>query len=129
MVKRIVTGALQGDQKALLTLVEILRTTGGFEPTDVEGLLPDNYETILDAYVEDASARRRHEGLDPIRTRRRPIMRTRSELRSTWRRRDGLVVFLQQASRRSTRARSFMHNWHIDAIVHAWRGHRGSSRG
>ena len=30
MVKRLVAGALQGDQKSLLTLVEILRRTGGF---------------------------------------------------------------------------------------------------
>ena len=51
MVKRMVAGALQGDQKALLTLVEILRLTGRFEQTDIEGLLPDNYESILDSYV------------------------------------------------------------------------------
>lgn len=52
MVKRIVSGALQGDQKALLTLVEILRRTGSFEPKEVDELLPDNYEALLDAYVE-----------------------------------------------------------------------------
>jgi len=51
MVKRIVAGALQGDQKALLTLIEILRRTGRFEETVVENLLPDNYEAILDSYV------------------------------------------------------------------------------
>jgi hypothetical protein len=52
MVKRMVAGALQGDQKALLTLVEILRRTGTFEPAEAQGLLPDNYEAILEAYVE-----------------------------------------------------------------------------
>jgi replication-associated recombination protein RarA len=52
MVKRIVAGALQGDQKSLLTLVEIMRRTGRFEQTEAEGLLPDNYESILDSYVQ-----------------------------------------------------------------------------
>ena len=52
MVKRIVSGALQGDQKQLLTLVEILRKSGGLEPRQIEGLLPENYETVLDAYVQ-----------------------------------------------------------------------------
>jgi hypothetical protein len=52
MVKRMVAGAMQGDQRQLLTVVEILRKTGGFEPNDVEGLLPENYESLLDAYVE-----------------------------------------------------------------------------
>ena len=51
MVKRMVAGALQGEQKALLTLVEILRRTGQFEETDVGDLLPGDYETILDTYV------------------------------------------------------------------------------
>ena len=52
MVKRLVAGALQGDQKQLLAMVEILRRTGNFEPGDVEDLLPDDYEAILDAYVD-----------------------------------------------------------------------------
>jgi hypothetical protein len=52
MVKRLVAGALNGDPKGLLTLVEILRRSGGFEPKDVQSLLPDNYEDILSAYVE-----------------------------------------------------------------------------
>jgi hypothetical protein len=52
MVKRIVAGALQGEQKALVTLVEILRRSGQFQPADVEDLLPDNYAQILDAYVQ-----------------------------------------------------------------------------
>lgn len=51
MVKRIVAGALQGDLKALMTLVEILRRTGKFEETDIQGLIPDDYENILDSYV------------------------------------------------------------------------------
>lgn len=52
MVKRMVAGAMQGDQKQLLTLVEILRRTGQFEQIDVDSLLPDNYESILATYVE-----------------------------------------------------------------------------
>jgi len=52
MVKRMVAGAMQGDQRQLLTLVEILRKTGTFEPVDVEGLLPDNYQSLLETYVE-----------------------------------------------------------------------------
>jgi hypothetical protein len=53
MVKRLVSGALQGDQKALLTLVEILRRTGQFQPgSEPQDQLPDNYEAILDAFVE-----------------------------------------------------------------------------
>ena len=53
VVKRIVTRALQGDQKELLTLFEILRRTGSFERSSDEAdeLLPDDYEAILDAYV------------------------------------------------------------------------------
>ena len=52
MVKRIVSGALQGDQKALLTLVEILRRSGQFQqPPEAQDLLPDDYQAILDAYV------------------------------------------------------------------------------
>jgi len=52
MVKRMVAGALQGEHKALLSLVEILRRTGKFEETDIDGLLPDDYESILDSFVE-----------------------------------------------------------------------------
>jgi Family of unknown function (DUF5681) len=51
MVKRIVAGALQGDQKSLVTLVEILRRTGQFQPAEPESLVPENYQAILDAYV------------------------------------------------------------------------------
>jgi len=51
MVKRIVAGALQGDLKALMTLVEILRRSGKFEEKEIDSLLPDNYENILDTYV------------------------------------------------------------------------------
>ena len=51
MVKRIVSGALQGDLKALMTLFEILRRAGKFEESAVEGLLPDDYQSILDSYV------------------------------------------------------------------------------
>ena len=52
MVKRMVAGALQGDQKSILTLVEIMRRTGLFEQGDVQSLVPDNYAEILDSYVQ-----------------------------------------------------------------------------
>ena len=52
MVKRMVAGALQGDPKAVLTLVDILRRSGGIEPAEAEGLLPENYESILDSFVQ-----------------------------------------------------------------------------
>ena len=51
MVKRMVSGALQGETRALLTLVEILRRTGRFEEPAIDALLPENYEDILEAYV------------------------------------------------------------------------------
>ena len=52
MVKRLVAGALQGDHKALVSLVEILRRTGTLAHREQENLLPDDYEAILEAYVE-----------------------------------------------------------------------------
>ena len=52
MVKKMVAGALQGDHKAMLTLVEILRRTGSFEHAEVQSLVPQNHEEILNAYVE-----------------------------------------------------------------------------
>ena len=51
MVKRMVAGALQGEHRSLLTLIEVLRRTGRFEDTDIDRLLPDDYEAILDSYV------------------------------------------------------------------------------
>jgi hypothetical protein len=55
MVKRMVAGALQGDQKAVLTLIEIMRRTGQFEQIEPQNLLPDNYETLLDSFVQQHS--------------------------------------------------------------------------
>lgn len=51
MVMRMVAGALQGDPKALITLVDILRRTGQFAQAEPAALLPDDYESILDSYV------------------------------------------------------------------------------
>jgi hypothetical protein len=51
VVKRLVAGGLQGDQKQLLALVEVLRRMGSVGPAEPEALLPDNYEAFLDAYV------------------------------------------------------------------------------
>jgi hypothetical protein len=51
MVKRMVAGALQGEHRSLLTLIEILKRTGRFEDTTIDNLLPDDYEAILDSYI------------------------------------------------------------------------------
>jgi len=58
MVKRLVTGGLQGDQKALMALIEVLRRTGRFDApaTEAADLVPDNFESILDAYVKARQA-------------------------------------------------------------------------
>lgn len=53
MVKRLVAEALQGNHKTMMTMVEILRRNGKFEETDIDSLLPDDYESILDTYVTD----------------------------------------------------------------------------
>lgn len=53
MVKRLVAEALQGNHKTMMTMVEILRRNGKFEDTDIDSLLPDDYESILDTYVTD----------------------------------------------------------------------------
>ncbi|OGS66387.1 MAG: hypothetical protein A2522_00370 [Gallionellales bacterium RIFOXYD12_FULL_53_10] len=53
MVKRLVAEALQGNHKTMMTMVEILRRNGKFEDTDIDSLLPDDYESILDSYVTD----------------------------------------------------------------------------
>lgn len=52
MVKRLVAGALQGDYRALLNLVEILRRTGRLENVQIDSLLPADYESVLDSYVQ-----------------------------------------------------------------------------
>ena len=51
MVKRVVTNALNGDARAILLLIDILKRTGHFDAQDAEDLLPDDYEAILDSYV------------------------------------------------------------------------------
>jgi len=51
MVKRIVSDGLQGNLKSLMTVFEILRRSGKLEETDIESLLPADYEDILDNYI------------------------------------------------------------------------------
>jgi hypothetical protein len=51
VVKRLVAGALQGEPRALLNLVEILRRTGKFDEIDSGSLLPDDFADVLDSYV------------------------------------------------------------------------------
>jgi hypothetical protein len=57
MVKRMVAGALQGEHRSLLTLIEILKRTGRFEDTTIDSLLPEDYEAILDSYVAQRQKR------------------------------------------------------------------------
>lgn len=51
VVMRLVAGALQGEQRALLNLVEVLRRTGKFDEIEPDSLLPDDFADALDAYV------------------------------------------------------------------------------
>jgi ABC-type sulfate transport system substrate-binding protein len=51
MVKRMVADALQGDRKAQLTLVDVLRKTGRLEQADFDSVLPNDYEDILETYI------------------------------------------------------------------------------
>jgi len=63
IVKRLVASALQGEQRALRTLVEILQRAGRFEETDAKDLVPDDFEAILEAYVsrrQKASTVKKH---------------------------------------------------------------------
>ena len=52
MVKRLVSEALQGERRSLITLIDIMRKTGQMDEVEVQGLIPDNYESILDSFVE-----------------------------------------------------------------------------
>ena len=54
MVKRLVSGALQGDAKQLMAMVEILRRLERADSSPVEGLLPDNHAALLADYVASA---------------------------------------------------------------------------
>lgn len=51
MVKRLVNGALQGDYKALIALLEILRKNGRMDTTGAEQIFVEDYQSILDDYV------------------------------------------------------------------------------
>lgn len=51
MVKRLVNQALQGEQRSFLTLIEVMRRTGKLDLMEPESLLPENYESALDAFV------------------------------------------------------------------------------
>ena len=57
IVKRMVNHALNGDQKALLTLLEIMRRTGRFDAPSAEALLPENYEELLEAFIQHRQRR------------------------------------------------------------------------
>jgi hypothetical protein len=57
IVKRVVNSALAGDQRALLNLLEIMRRTGRFDAPAAETLLPDNYEELLEAFVQQRQRR------------------------------------------------------------------------
>ena len=58
MVKRLVAEALQGERRSLITLIDIMRKTGQMEEVEVQGLIPENYESILDSFVERQQAKK-----------------------------------------------------------------------
>jgi len=59
MVKRMVAEALQGDRRSLLAMIDIMRRTGQLEEVEIEGLVPENYESILEAYVDRQSSKKK----------------------------------------------------------------------
>lgn len=52
MVKRLVTGALQGDNRSLKNLLDIFKITQRLDAKELESALPANYASILQRYVE-----------------------------------------------------------------------------
>jgi len=58
MVKRLVAEALQGERRSLITLIDIMRKTGQMDEVEVQGLIPENYESILDSFVERQQAKK-----------------------------------------------------------------------
>ncbi|SDH02998.1 DUF5681 domain-containing protein [Propionivibrio dicarboxylicus] len=55
MVKRLVAEALQGEKKSLLVLFDILKRSDRLDGTETVDLVPNNYEAILEAYVQRRS--------------------------------------------------------------------------
>lgn len=51
VVKRLVADTLQGNQRTLMTMIEIMRRTGKFEESDTNEILPDDYASILDTFI------------------------------------------------------------------------------
>lgn len=68
MIKRMVAGALQGDQKSMVTLIEILKRANQLREIEEIGeeIMPEEYEKILEDYV-----RRRLEAQKPDKRRGR----------------------------------------------------------
>ena len=118
MVKRIVAGALGGEQKALLTLVEILRRTGQFEETDMGELLPGDYEAILDTYLAQRQTQRHEESHNEVIPRGPTMKLSKQEEAYLAAIGSDLKVFLRQAFETIYPGKAFLDNWHIDAIVH-----------
>lgn len=51
MVKRMVAESLQGNLRALMTMIEIMRRHGKFDERDDEALAPGDYSEILDSFI------------------------------------------------------------------------------
>jgi hypothetical protein len=51
VVKRMVAESLQGNLRALMAMVEIMRRHGKFDETDAEEMLPGDYSAILDSFM------------------------------------------------------------------------------
>ena len=59
MIKRMVADALQGDRRVLMNMFEMLRRSGKLEDTAIQNLLPDDYESALDAFVTSRAKQQR----------------------------------------------------------------------
>jgi len=51
MVKRMVTEALQGNNKTMMAMFEMLRRAGKFDENDEDDQLPNDYQSILDSFI------------------------------------------------------------------------------
>ena len=47
MIKRLVLSALNGDHKALITILEVMRKTGRLEAIESAGLVIDDYQDVI----------------------------------------------------------------------------------
>ena len=118
MVKRMVAGALQGEHRSLLTLIEVLRRTGRFEDTSVDSLLARQLRSHSRFVCGPAPESRQpqdfnhQEGLEGL------IMNNNNKDIYFAALRSDLRVFLLQSFDTLYPGKQFLDNWHIDAVLH-----------